>query len=717
MAQVIYEFELPNGDILEIEGEEGKQAEATAKARQYINAQQPTLTELGKDVARSVVAGGTKGLSYLAGFPGDIGEIAKTYAPSVFDTSIREMVDTARGVTGKEYGPTPDFLPTSKEILEFDAYKNIAEKYPELAPDIEARYGDRIRPSEIAGYEPQTTPGRYAKTMTEFAFPSVLAKTPAARKFATKLGAGSGALFQGLEDVTGSTGVASAITIPATFAMSFFGGPSKAAEMAQRAMQAVSEEDIVKGLALEKQATEMGIKLLPGEVIQDKQLASLVEKVIASDAGSPYIYGSTKGRDKVVRELAEYQASKISSIPESQREVMDLVQTTSKQSIKDVKRQRSIQARDAGYSVANTEALEPNQVLTVIDQIDNAINSFPKGNPNIIKLNQIKRQLIAKTKTVNKQKVIIPETNINKLDLTFKQFRDDYNRSKKGVATEQRFIDDSLGLQLFNGEKTGILDILNTNLRTNKSYASANDEFARLSETLVDPVVRNIKALTKNDITLEKIKRFVFNPAQANPQDIKKTLSILNKTDPEATVQIANTYFRNAMNRAFAITKQGEDASIGFKLAKDVMGTKGQRANFLAVLDGVAEAKGIDAKSLKIGFENFLNVLERTGNLSNINKPGFNITKEAQRTLAKDIAMAKTFNPLVRLSTKYGEIQAGGAFSSLGKIFAKDNALEDLILMAKTDPKSKIAISRALQIINATQQMTPEQQVEAPALQ
>lgn len=696
MTQVIYEFEMPDGSVLEIEGEEGKQAEATAKARQYINAQQPTLTELGKDVARSVVAGGTKGLSYLAGFPGDIGEIVETYAPSV---------------------PTPGIFPTSKEILEFDAYKNIAEKYPELAPDIEARYGDRIRPSKVAGYEPQTTLGRYAKTMTEFASPSVLAKTPAARKFATKLGAGSGALFQGLEDVTGSTGVAAGITIPTTFAMSFLGGPSKAAQMAQRAMQAVSEEDIVKGLALEKQATEMGIKLLPGEVIQDKQLASLVEKVIASDAGSPYIYGSTKGRDKVVRELAEYRASKISSVPESQREVMDLVQTTSKQSIKDVKRQRSIQARDAGYAVANTEALQPNQVLMVIDQIDNAINSFPKGSPNTRKLNQIKRQLIAKTKTVNKQKVIIPETNINKLDSTFKQFRDDYNRSKKGVATEQRFIDDLLGLQLFNGEKTGILDILNTNLRTNKSYANANDEFSKLSETLVNPVVRNIKALAKDDITLEKIKRFVFNPAQANPQDIKKTLSILNKTDPEATVQIANTYFRNAMNRAFAITKQGEDASIGFKLAKDVMGTKGQRANFLAVLDGVAEAKGIDAKSLKIGFENFLNVLERTGNLSNINKPGFNITKEAQRTLAKDIAMAKTFNPLVRLSTKYGEIQAGGAFSSLGKIFAKDNALEDLILMAKTDPKSKVAISRALQIINATQQITPEQQVEAPALQ
>ena len=54
MTQVIYEFEMPDGSVLEIEGEEGKQAEATAKARQYINAQQPTLTELGKDVARSV---------------------------------------------------------------------------------------------------------------------------------------------------------------------------------------------------------------------------------------------------------------------------------------------------------------------------------------------------------------------------------------------------------------------------------------------------------------------------------------------------------------------------------------------------------------------------------------------------------------------------------------------------------------------------------------
>ncbi len=73
MAQVIYEFELPDGSILEIEGDEGKQAEATAKAKEYIAAQQPTpLTgkERAVDIGRSIATGAYKGIAGTAGLPG-----------------------------------------------------------------------------------------------------------------------------------------------------------------------------------------------------------------------------------------------------------------------------------------------------------------------------------------------------------------------------------------------------------------------------------------------------------------------------------------------------------------------------------------------------------------------------------------------------------------------------------------------------------------------
>ena len=55
-------------------------------------------------------------------------------------------------------------------------------------------------------------------------------------------------------------------------------------------------------------------------------------------------------------------------------------------------------------------------------------------------------------------------------------------------------------------------------------------------------------------------------------------------------MEIANVYFRNAINNSFGINKSGADLTEGFKLAKSVIGTKGQRKNFMAVLDNVADA-------------------------------------------------------------------------------------------------------------------------------
>ena len=125
----------------------------------------------------------------------------------------------------------------------------------------------------------------------------------------------------------------------------------------------------------------------------------------------------------------------------------------------------------------------------------------------------------------------------------------------------------------------------------------------------------------------------------------------------------------------------------------------------MAVIENVAKAKNVNPQNLKVGFENMLRVLKRTGKISSINKPGFDVTNAASRSILKDVAMMKTFNPLVRLSTKYGEMKAGGAEKILGAIFASDDAIENLILLSKTNPNSKIAINRTLQVVNASQQL------------
>ena len=644
-----------------------------------------TKTERAKDLGMSLSSGLSKGASYIAGLPGDIGELGKAYLPEFLTTPVGELI------TGKKQKEVP-FFPTSKQVMDF-----AESKLPKIKP--------------VTQYQPQTNLGRYAKTITEFATPGLLGKTKAAKSFGTKLGAGGGLFFQGTEDLTGSPTAASAVAIPAMLALSFLGGPSTAARLAERATKSVDADEIARAKNLEKLAQKSGIKLLPGEVFDDKFVQELTKRVVQSERGSPYVYEAIKGRGGATKRAAEQQAINLSKVPKSQREVFDLVQDVSTDAIKGAKIARTKTAQQAGYKISNTESLAPTQVFAVINKIDEAIESLPKTSPNIMKLNQIKNQLIKEKVKIKgvKEKQTIPETNINKLHSTFKQFRDDWSNSRKGIADETRFIDKQLGSKLFTQTDDGILDLLNQELRTNQSFVKATETFTKLSKELVDPIKRNVGALSKNGMTLSKIENFIFNPKNANTNDINKTLSVLNAVDPQATIQIANTYFRNALNNAFVLTKQGEDLTQGFNLVKSIVGTGKQRENFMAVLGNVAKAKNVNPQQLKVGFENMIRVLERTGRISSINKPGFDVRGLASKTIARDVALMKTFNPLVRLASKWSEIKGGGADAALGRIFASDEAVENIIMLAKTNPESKKAISRVVQIIDATQQVLPEE--------
>ena len=81
----------------------------------------------------------------------------------------------------------------------------------------------------LGRYQPQTTTGGYLQTVPEFAAPGFLAKTKAAAKTGVGLGAGGGAVYETVEQLTDSPGAATAVTIPSMLAFGFLAGPSKAA--------------------------------------------------------------------------------------------------------------------------------------------------------------------------------------------------------------------------------------------------------------------------------------------------------------------------------------------------------------------------------------------------------------------------------------------------------------------------------------------------------
>ena len=98
-----------------------------------------------------------------------------------------------------------------------------------------------------------------------------------------------------------------------------------------------------------------------------------------------------------------------------------------------------------------------------------------------------------------------------------------------------------------------------------------------------------------------------------------------------------------------------------------------------------------------------IDVFERTGRVANLNNPGFNPAMQAGRSILKDYAAFYTFNPRVRLATKWGEFKAGRAWEELANVFVKDDSVDALIDLARTNPQSKKAVLRTLYILDTSQ--------------
>ena len=626
------------------------------------------------DYLKSLASGAYKGLSYIPGFAGDIEELGERFLPNVLTQPIGQF-----------------FTDEKVEPVSFPTSAQIRQKTEEFVPALK----------DYGAYEPKTKFGGYLQTIPEFAAPGLLAKTKSAKKFGLGLGGFSGGVYETAELAGASPLTATGITLPTSIAVGLLFGPTTASKLTSKALEGIDDATINEAIRLENIAKTQGIKLLPGETIDSKLFNQLTQDVLKSEKGAPYLYEAVKGRPADAIKLAEENALRIAQMPESQRRVLESIQKTAASSIKSSESTRRITAYNDGYKLANNENIGVGQALNIIRNIDNLIDASAPNSANQRKLKAIRKELIEKEGKEDGVKYIVPVTNINKLDSTFKTYRDAVKDSRKNVADPKRFIQKDLSAKLFNQDGTGALDVLVTELKKNPNYNTATQTFERLSKELVDVTKSNTGTLAREGLDLTKIEQFVFNPAKANVKDINDTLSTLNATNPEATKQIANIYFRNAINNAFPIVKQGEDLTAGFKLIESIAKTGNARKNFLAVLDNVADAHGVNRKEFKVGFENMMDVLERTGRISNINKPGFDVQGIAARTLTKDLAMMKTFNPLVRLSTKYGELKAGGAMDNLGRIMANDNAVASLVELGKTNPQSKEAIKLVLNIINS----------------
>ena len=555
----------------------------------------------------------------------------------------------------------------------------------------------------LTRYEPRTLLGEYAETAGEFIGPSAIAagvkRSPQMLKTAGILG-GIGA---GVQETQEQIGLSPTAAMPLTLATTLVGGyamgPSKASTYAQQALKGVSDDELRLAAALENQANDLGLSITAAELIDNKIINSLGSIVYGTKEGGKIMYDYLKDRPQEVEKIATKLMDAMIENPQSIREIYKKVGTTADKALTRAKIDRTEAAQDAGYGVANTESIQPSNVFNIIKQIDEQIENLPSGNPTVIKLNKMKKRLIKKVEyetivdpvTGNEtvRKIVIPQTNIKNLDTTLKEFKGYVDNSRTvspDAKMKKNYINENDRLYFTNSNKDGVLDNLDLQLRTNKNYNAGKNKYEQVSNELVDVVYMHTKELQKKNITPTTITGFIANPKAASQFDIEQTYKILNSQDPDVFPNIVRLYIQDAATDAFKLQPTGQSLKSGFNLYSNLAGKN--KANFDEMLKGVAEAYGVDKKTLLLGMDKFDKVLERTAKIANIDNPSFppdkfNLTREA--------AQIGSFMWQVKFAGKYGQYVNDKTMKELANVLTKKESVKALIDLAKTNPASKDA--------------------------
>ena len=702
---------------------------------QSLQQDQPELTtrETAVDVLRSIPSGVYKGLAGVAGLPGLIergveslvtpkpveGEPPREQPITKYFQALRNLRSMASPVT------------TAAQPLLEQVYGGYMPSYEQITQTVEQIPGAEA----VTRYEPKTTPGQYAETISEFSVPLGVARTPKGFLQAGSIGLTAGATQETLEQLNAPIWAQIPLTLTVGGATGYLLSPSRAAKIANQALKGVSDEELAVAIELEKQIQNQfggALKITAPELIDNKVIQRLAVDIYGTEKGGQIMFNYLKDRPQEIKNITKTLLDKIADNPESLDDAFKEIGTTAQSALKTARKERKKTSQDSGYIVSDKEFVDEATVIELLDKIDDQIKTLPDGSPAQRKLKNLKRRITKEsdekveetielldeaglpfTKTVERTKRI-PVTNVNTLDLALREFRKDVdNFYVQKALKEPVSIDAGTIFVLSNEAKTGVLDDLDLLLRNNPNYNTAKNTFAQLSEEIVDPVKNNLKGLLKGDMDINKIKGFIFNPDKRSAADIKKTYEILNKADPNAFPKLGRIYIESQANKAFILKEAGESPKLGFDLYKKLVGTKTQEANFNAVLRGIAEAKGINPNELILGWRNFNEVLKRTGRIVNLDSPG---TPVNPKFLPRDIAQIGSFMWRVKFAGKLDEALQQRAIKQLANVFTSPNSVEELVRLGKTGVDTSEAVRRTARLITISQpaQSLPQEEQAPP---
>jgi len=633
------------------------------------------------DSLKSTGSGLAKAGAGIASLPGLV-ERGMTYIPGFDQGILKDLIGTDWG---------------EQSIGKAKSGKYIFPGYEDITRNLSA-----VGAGPALDYEPQSAINRYRQTGAEWGAGGLLSKPSAIPKMVSTAG-GAGLFSQGVEDLTGSetggavAGLAS--LLPLTLLSNV--GRSNAPKMLQAAFGKLDETQqqvlLSDAKAFEKWATEIGIPLTGAESVGTEGMLKLLDLAGQNRYGAGIIDDFVSKRVDHTRQAVARSLDDIGTQPTSKKEWAEKIQLIADDYITKQKNIRTKMSQSAGYTAADTELVSPSVVNNILKSIDDAMTSSKAGEPVYQALSRLKNRLISEP--ASKSKIVDvggktttippkPEIRMNILDGINKDLKEVLELSTSSGAKDAV-------KKIVRSQINPIVKEVDNVLLSNPNFAQARKVFQAQSELVTNIVEKNISAFNKAGIKPTTIVRLVFDPDNINANDVRKISKILNDADPNAFSEISRMWLSNSFEGAVKRNVPGIPLSGGSKYANKVFSGRNseQRQVFMAMLDGVADAKGLNfsqAKDFKVGMDRLMRVLQRTGKLPASNSATYQRQQMAEiagRSTGGEVASMISAKPLESTRRWLSELMEKRTMEELARVFTSPNSIDEIIKLSKMSPK------------------------------
>jgi hypothetical protein len=219
-------------------------------------------------------------------------------------------------------------------------------------------------------------------------------------------------------------------------------------------------------------------------------------------------------------------------------------------------------------------------------------------------------------------------------------------------------------------------------------YAQGSKNYETAYKTQIEPLKTSpVGQIAEGNVGQEVL--MPNKPISLYPTDIKRTVELLRRKDPNAVPDWTRQQLEGIFNETGQNLQNGPNQFGGAKFAATIQGNKQQKANLQAL---VQESAGKEAYN---GFQRVLNNLEAQGTRQGAgSQTSFNNQFQKELSEGGPLAAAKLIFKPSEVATKYEEYRLGKNANKLADMLTNPDSIKQLQDLARTKPNT--AKERAL---------------------